>query len=564
VRAWAELEPVRCDRRGPATWILDFGQNFAGVVRIRVRGQRGHRIRLRHAEILNPDGSLHVANLRSARATDTYVCRGSGVETWEPRFTCHGFRYVEISGLEEAPEPGSIIGVALGSDTPRSGEFHCSDELVNRLMSNVWWTQRANFLEVPTDCPQRDERLGWTGDAQVYIGTAGLLADVESFFEKWLVDLADAQRADGQFPMVAPLRVAGDDGGPGWADAGVICPWTLFELYGDRGVLERHYEGMTRFIEFCRRRSTGDLLPPESFHCFGDWVSVDAPTPKDVICTAYFAQSTNLVARAAEALGRSDDARRYRDLAARIGEAFNRAYVDDVGRIRGDTQCAYALALSFGLLEGERRQGAARRLVEKIAERGGHLSTGFLGTRDLLPALSANGHHDLACALLHQESYPSWGFQINNGATSIWERWNGWTPEQGVADPGMNSFAHYAFGAVGQWIFETLGGIRPELPGFERISIRPEADPQLSWARASYDSIRGRIATEWRRSGDSFELDVLIPPNTTATVAFPSEDPDAIEEGGLPWPRARGVRLLGTERKLTLFEVGSGRYRFSR
>jgi alpha-L-rhamnosidase len=308
--------------------------------------------------------------------------------------------------------------------------------MLNQLHSNIYWTQRMNFIDIPTDCPQRDERLGWTGDAQVYVRTATLNTDVQAFFNKWLVDLCqDSQREDGQFPMVAPVKVAGPDGGPAWQEAGVICPWTIYEVYGDRRVLERNYAAMCRFVEFCRARSTPELLPPAKYHCFGDWLSINADTPKDIIYTAYFAYSAKLLARAADVLGKTNDAGKYRDLFNRIKAAFNKAYVAGDGRIKGDTQTCYVLALVVGLVDGEKAKLAAKYLVENIEARDGHLSTGFIGTKDLMLALAKIGRNDVAYRLIHNDTFPSWGFSIKHGATSIWERWNGWTPETGFGDP---------------------------------------------------------------------------------------------------------------------------------
>jgi len=561
VREVGLFEPRSVREVAPDTYVLDLGQNIAGVARLKLDGRRGQEVVLRYAERLNPDGTLYTTNLRAARATDTYICKGGGTETWQPRFTFHGFQYVEVSGLGRQPARDTVVGVALSSDTPICGSFETSDEMVNRLYQNTLWTQRANFIDVPTDCPQRDERLGWTGDAQVYIRTANYVADAQAFFTKWLVDLDDAQRADGQYPMVAPLKVAEADGGPAWADAGVICPWTVFDVYGDLRLLERHYPAMRRFVEFCERRSV-DLLPPAEFHCFGDWVAIRADTPKEVIYQAYFAGSARLLALSARALGKHDDAARFAKLYKDVKRAFNRAYVDADGVVKGDTQCAYVLAIAFDLVDGPLRDKIAQHLVERIAERGWHLSTGFVGTKDLMLALEKIGRNDVAYRLLFNTTFPSWGFTIRNGATSIWERWDGWTPERGFQDPGMNSFAHYSFGAVTQWMFENIGGIRPAAPGFSQIVLRPQPGGELQWAKVGYDSIRGRIESAWKLDGDALTLDVGIPPNTTATLFVPTSEPSSITESGVPAASARGVTFLRAERDATVFELQSGHYRF--
>ena len=548
----------------PGVYVLDLGQNFAGVPRLTVKGRPGQKITLRFAERLNPDGTIYTTNLRSARATDTYICRGDGVEVFQPRFTFHGFQYIEVSGLDAKPGADTVVGVALSSDTPAAGTFACSDNLLNQLVSNIRWTQLANFIDIPTDCPQRDERLGWTGDAQIYVRTATLNCDVQAFFTKWLVDLCvDGQRADGQFPCVAPVKVAGSDGGPAWADAGVICPWTIYDVYGDRRVLEQHYAAMTRFIEFCRARCTPDLLPPETFHCFGDWLSIKADTPKDVIYLAYFAYSTKLVAQAAEVLGKNEDAARYRALFDQIKAAFNRAYVDADGRIKGNTQVCYVLAIAFDLLDETRMKQAAAHLVADIEQRDGHLSTGFIGTKDLMLALAKIGRHDVAYRLLHNDTFPSWGFSIRHGASSIWERWDGWTPEKGFQDPGMNSFAHYSFGAVYQWMVENIGGIRSVGPAYRRIVIAPQPGGKLTTARTSYRSVCGLIETEWTRQGDGLDLRVTVPANTTGEVHVPARDAAAVTEGGRPAAAAPGVTFVRMEAGAAVFEVGSGAYRFA-
>jgi alpha-L-rhamnosidase len=457
----------------------------------------------------------------------------------------------------------TIMGVAISSATADAGSFVCSDPMLNRLERNIYWTQRANFIDIPTDCPQRDERLGWMGDAQVYIVAATLHEDVQAFFTKWLVDVQDAQRADGQYPTVAPLKVSGDDGGPAWADAGVICPWAIYEVYGDRRILERHYDSMARFIEFCKSRSTPDFLPPREFHCFGDWLNIHDETPTTVIYTAYFAHSTKLMARAAEVLGKTADAARYNELFENIRGAFNRAYVAPDGRMVGDTQTDYVLALAFGLLDSDKTNLAAQHLVENIQKRQWHLSTGFIGTKSLMLTLAQMGRNDIAERLIHNDTFPSWGFSIKHGATSIWERWDGWTPEKGFQDPGMNSFAHYSFGAVYQWMVEDLGGIRSSGPAYKNIVIAPQLDSRLTSADTTYDSIRGPIQTHWKRTGNKTRLKISIPANTTATVHVPAADQMDVSEGQRLASGAPGVSFLLMDGGSAVFGIGSGTYEFS-
>lgn len=559
VRQTGQLRPKKITEQRPGVYVFDLGQNFAGFVRLKARGPAGTKIVLRFAEMLNPDGSIYTTNLRGARATDTYILRGQGEEVWQPRFTFHGFRYVEVSGYPGRPTEESITGIAINSDTPLVGSFECSSAMVNQLFSNIVWTQRANFISIPTDCPQRDERLGWTGDAQVFCRAATYNADVASFFTKWLVDLEDAQRPDGGVTDVAPFVLNLGRGTAAWADAGTICPWTIYWVYGDKRLLERHYGMMVRLVEFDRAHSKRLLRPAEGY---GDWLSIKADTPKDVIGTAFFAYSTRLTAEAARVLGRTQDAEKYEALFDQIKEAFNKAYVAPDGRIKGNTQTCYAMALYFDLLPEPLRRQAVRHLLEEIASRDYHLSTGFVGTSMLMPVLTATGHHPVACRLLLSDTFPSWGYSIKHGATSIWERWDGWTAEKGFQDPGMNSFAHYSFGAVGRWMFQSLAGIDTDGPGFKRLMIRPEPCTGLSWVKASYRCLHGLIATEWRSEGGKFAFSVTVPANTVATVSIPAPNPDRVTEGSRPASQSEGVKFLRMEPGRVVYQVGAGTYNF--
>ncbi|AMV40676.1 alpha-L-rhamnosidase [Planctomyces sp. SH-PL62] len=563
VLPFAELRAKTYSEVKPGVYVIDYGRNFAGVPRLRLRGAPGQVITMRFAERLNPDGSVYVTNLREARCIDTYICKGTGEEeVWTPRFTFHGYQYMEVSGLTEAPNSETVVGVAVSSATPVAGAFESSDPMLNQLHGNIVWTQRANFIDIPTDCPQRDERLGWTGDAQVYIKTATLNTDVQSFFDKWLVDLTDGQRADGQFPMVAPVKVAGDDGGPAWAEAGVVCPWTVYQVYNDKPLLERQYPSMVRYVEFLIGRSTPDLLPPEKYHAFGDWLSIGADTPKDIIYTAYFALAARLTSQAAEVLGKPEDAKKYADVYEKIKASFNKAYVADDGRIKGDTQACYVLALANDLVDGEKAKLAAQHLVEAIEAKNWHLSTGFIGTKDLMLVLSKIGRQDVAYRLLFNDTFPSWGFSIKQGATSIWERWDGWTPEKGFQDPGMNSFAHYSFGAVYGWMVENIGGIHNAGSAYKKIVIAPQFTDRLTSATTSYRSVRGEVAVAWTRQGGVVTMDVTVPANATAKVVIPVADPAQVAESGLPLAQAAGV-TAGVEDGKAVAEVGSGRYVFT-
>jgi alpha-L-rhamnosidase len=561
VRELCELKPKSISEPTPGHWVFDLGQNMVGVVRLKVSAAAGTKITLRHAEMLNPDGTIYTTNLRGASSVDEYICRGKGKEVWQPRFTFHGFRYVEISGLKGKPRASAVTGIVIGSDNPRAGSFACSDPRLNQLQSNIQWGQRGNYISVPTDCPQRDERLGWMGDAEVFVRTATYNADVASFFTKWLVDVDDGQTSAGSFSDVSP-NTMGVNGVPAWGDAGVICPWTIYEVYGDKRILERHLPAMTRWVDYLKSHSDDLIRDRDRGNDYGDWLSIGADTPKDLIGTAFFAYSTHLVAKSYRALGQTEAADKYENLFQDIKAAFNKRYVTADGRIQGNTQCDYAMALKFGLLPDDFRPKAARYLQADIQSKGLHLSTGFVGVSYLLPVLTEAGAEDTAYELLMQDTFPSWLFSVKHGATTIWERWDGWTPDKGFQDPGMNSFNHYSLGSCGEYLFGGIGGIRPASPGFNQILIRPVVHEGLTWAKASYDSIHGPIATSWKRTGNRVELTVVVPVNTTATVCVPAADPTAVTESGKPASQAEGVKFLQTEGGLADFEVGSGTYKF--
>ena len=554
-----EIKPKKLSEPKEGVYVFDMGQNFAGWVRLKVNGKAGTKVVLRFAEMLNPDGTIYTKNLRAARCTDTYILKGTGKEFWEPHFTFHGFRYVEITGYPGKPGLDAITGVVVHSAIPMAGSFECSSPMVNQLYSNIVWSQRGNFIELPTDCPQRDERLGWTGDAQIFIRTATYNMDVSAFFTKWLVDLEDAQSDEGGFPDVAPRKVAMGEGTAAWGDAGVICPWTIYEVYGDKRVLERHYESMKKWISYLKKNSK-DLLRPA--RGYGDWVSIASNTPKDVIATAYFAYSTHLVSKAAAALGKDDDADKYEELFEQIKGAFNKAYVSEDGHIKGGTQTCYLLGLYFDLLPEDKREPATQHLIEAIRKKDWHLSTGFVGLSYLIPTLTDTGHLDIAYRLLNNDTFPSWGYSIKNGATTIWERWDGWTEEKGFQTPGMNSFNHYAFGSIGRWLFGAVAGIDTDGPGYKRIIIHPRPGGGLNYAKASYKSINGKIVSDWKIKGDTFTLNVTIPANTTATVYVPAGDIEGVTEGGKPAAKAEAVSVLRMEDDTAVFAVGSGNYRF--
>jgi alpha-L-rhamnosidase len=543
MRVTEELQPDSVVRRAPGVHVVDLGQNMVGWVRLAVRGERGTRVQLRFAEMLEPDGSLYLENLRGARQLDTYVLKGDGREVFEPRFTFHGFRYVEVTGLAEL-DADAVTGCVVHSDTPRSGWFECSEDLVNQLWRNINWGQRGNFISIPTDCPQRDERLGWLADAQVFMPTAALNMDVAAFVTKWGDDLLDAQSPAGAYPDVAPRAALDRDGAPAWADAGVIVPWLMWHHYGDRRFVERHWDAMERYMAYLVRHNPDLLWTSRRGNDYGDWLSVGAHTPRDVLATAYWAYDAKLMGQMAHVLGRHQRAEHYERLHAGIVEAFNRAYVGDDAYIEGDTQTAYLLALHIGLVPEELRVRAAERLVADIEAHDGHLTTGFIGVGLLCPVLSEMGYVDLAHRLLLNETFPSWGYSIRHGATTIWERWDGWTEEAGFQTPMMNSFNHYSLGSVGQWLYEHVAGIRAAAPGFERVVIAPEPG-ELEWARASYRSVRGTIRSAWRWEGDEFRLDVELPANVTATVMLPRGEAIEVGSGAHTFSVSREGRTVG-------------------
>ncbi|HEX3488077.1 MAG TPA: family 78 glycoside hydrolase catalytic domain [Streptosporangiaceae bacterium] len=527
VRVTEELAPVSVTRRGDRH-IIDFGQNLTGWVRLRAAGPAGTTIRVRHGEALDAGGEVYTDNLRTARAVDEYTLDGEPA-VLEPRFTWHGFRYAEISGypgdLDGDLDPGDLVARVVHSDIPATGSVSASAVWLEQLARAIDWGQRGNFISVPTDCPQRDERLGWLGDAQVFARTACYNRDVSAFFAKWLQDVADAQHPSGAFSDIAPRASVPWAGAPGWADGGVIVPWTVWKMYGDPGVLERHLDSMTRWMDYLERVNPDHVRSRELGNSYNDWLTPGPDdTPPELVGTAYWAYDAALMAEIAEVLGRPGDAAGYRALGAKVGAAFSEAFVSAGGRLASGTQTAYVLALHAGLVPGELRSAAAGHLVEAIRAADWHLTTGYAGVGQLLPVLSATGHTDVAYRLLEQDTAPSWRYMISSGATTMWERWDGWTAEHGFQSAWMNSLNHYAFGSVGDWLYRFLLGIdqAPGTAGFSHPVLRPHPGGSLTFARGSYDSVRGPISAGWERSGDQLSYQVELPPNVTAAVCMPA------------------------------------------
>ncbi|MDQ1032576.1 alpha-L-rhamnosidase [Streptomyces umbrinus] len=550
VRVARELPVKKVTEPKPGVFVFDLGQNMVGSVRLRVAGPAGTTVRLRHAEVLNPDGTLYTANLRTAAATDTYILKGRGEETYEPRFTFHGFRYVEVTGFPGTPSAKAMTGRVMHTAAPFTFEFETNVPMLNKLHSNITWGQRGNFLSIPTDTPARDERLGWTGDINVFAPTAAYTMESARFLTKWLVDLRDAQTAEGAFTDVAPMVGTVGNGVAGWGDAGVTVPWSLYRAYGDRQVLEDAWPSIQAWLKYLEKNSTGLLRPASGY---GDWLNISDETPKDVIATAYFAHSADLAARTAEELDK--DPAPYRDLFERVRKAFQDAYVTADGKVKGDTQTAYVLSLSMNLLPDALRKAAADRLVALIEAKDWHLSTGFLGTPRLLPVLTESGHTDVAYRLLQQRSFPSWGYQIDKGATTMWERWDSIEPDGDFQTPDMNSFNHYAYGSVGEWMYTNIAGISAGRPGYREIVIRPRPGGDVTSARATFTSVHGPISTRWQQRSGGFVLTCAVPANTTAEVWIPADGPDAVTH--------TRATFLREEDGCVVYRAGSGSHRFT-
>jgi len=576
VRRIQTLKPVRIFETPNGTTVADMGQNMVGWVRLTADGAPGDTLTLRHAEALDQEGNLYTKNLRAAAQTDTLIL-GKEPVTYEPHFTFHGFRYVAIDGSPGELSKDDLTGVVIHSDMRPTGHFESSSPLVNRLQHNIVWGQKGNFLDVPTDCPQRDERLGWTGDAQVFAETATFNMGVADFFTKWLRDLAADQYESGSIPWVAPdvlEEAIGEKrgGAAGWGDAGVIVPWVLYRRYGDTRILRRQYESMAAWVAFAREQAkngSNTYVWNTGWH-FGDWLAYNtdrsdypgATTSKDLIATAYFAHSTHLMAKTARVLGKEENAERYEQLFENIRAAFQREFVTPQGRVTSDTQTAYVLALAFDLLPEAQRDKAVRRLADDV--RGFHLTTGFLGTPDLTHVLTRRGETELAYDLLMRTEYPSWLYPVTKGATTMWERWDGIKPDSSFQDPSMNSLNHYAYGAVGDWLYQTVAGLQPAAPGYKRIRIAPKPSDTLTHARALYESLHGRIASSWQRTDERFRLTVDVPPNTRATVRLPGAlSVEAVTESGGALGEANGISRVEPADSSVTVEVGAGRYAFS-
>ncbi|WP_339795792.1 family 78 glycoside hydrolase catalytic domain [Paenibacillus sp. FSL R5-0744] len=563
------IKPIAVITTPKGEHVLDMGQNMVGWVRFTVHAEAGTIITLEHAEVLDREGNFYIGNLRSAKQTVTYICHGGEVETFEPYLSFQGFRYVKVTGIPLDQLLEQFIGCVIHTDLEQTGNFKCSDELLNQLQHNILWGQKGNFLDIPTDCPQRDERLGWTGDAQVFIRTSAYNMNVVPFFEKWLKDLAADQEEDGRVPHVIPDVPAAGYGSAAWGDAAVICPWTLYQCYGDIRVLKTQYPSMKAWVEYIRAQGEDEYLWNTGFH-FGDWLGLDAKensyvgaTPKELIATAFYAYSTELLAKTAAVIGKPEDALKYEALHEKIVLAFRQEFVTPNGRVASPTQTAYTLALMFELLEEKDRHRTAKMLADHIEGNGVHLTTGFVGTPYLCLVLSRFGYTDVAYQLVLQKEYPSWLYSIIQGATTIWEHWDGIKQDGSFWSDDMNSYNHYAYGAIGDWLYRTAGGMELLEAGYKKIRIQPQIGEHLTWVDASLESVHGTIKVTWKKQNEaSVEMQVLIPSNTTAEIIIPTMNQDSILESGTPIEQVIGLSSVEQMSEGLKLLVGSGDYYF--
>lgn len=570
VRKHEELKPLEILISPEGDTIVDFGQNLVGWVRLKAMGNKGDSIILHHAEVLDREGNFYTDNLRSALQRNIYILNGRE-QGFEPHFSWQGFRYVKVEGLGEIPNPDAITAIALYSDMGQTGNFITSNPDLNQLQSNIQWGQKGNFLDVPTDCPQRDERLGWTGDAQAFCRTAAFNMNVNNFFSKWLKDLAADQLDDGNVPVVIP-NVLGNRsaGSAGWSDAATIIPWNIYQIYGDKRILHDQYPSMKAWVDYLVDISN-DLLRNNGFH-YGDWLfySVDddnggrsAVTDKFLIAQCFFANSAKIVTEVASLLGMEDDHMYYSALHGQIKEVFNNEFVTPNGQLVSNTQTAYVLALQFDLLPENMREQAVERLINNIRAYDDHITTGFLGAPYINHVLTRYGQLDVAYELLLQDTYPSWLYPVKKGATTIWERWNGIKPDGSFQYASMNSFNHYAYGAIGEWMYTIIAGINPKEPGYRDFIIKPQPGGGLSSAKGELNTYYGLIRSNWRIENDHFNIEIEIPVNTSAKVYLPASSAERITEGGRSIRGVEEVDILEENGDYVMLMLGSGNYNFT-
>lgn len=576
VKKQETFQPVKIFKTPKGEQVIDFGQNLVGWVVLKAKGKEGDKITVSHAEVLDKQGNFYTENLRKAKAQDHYILKGGEEETFEPHFTWHGFRYIKIEGYPGELKRENFTAVALYSDMKPAGSFTSSNQLINQLQHNIEWGLRGNFLDVPTDCPQRDERLGWTGDAQVFFRTASFLRGVNNFFTKWMADLAADQRKDGSVPHVIPNTIGdhgwAEGGSAGWGDAANIIPWDMYLVYGDKRILENQYKSMKAWVDHIQSQSTNNLW--NKGRHFGDWLYYSlsddpdgnsAITNKYLIAQCFYAHSTQLLINAAKVLGKTEDVTKYTELLRKVKEAFVKEYMTPNGATMSNTQTSYVLALQFDMLPEALRQQAADRLVRNIRQYNNHLTTGFLGTPYLCHVLSRFGHSDVAYQLLLQDTYPSWLYPVKMGATTIWERWDGIRPNGNFQTPSMNSFNHYAYGAIGDWMYRVMVGLDTEEDGigYKKIRIRPHIGGGFTHAAATYQTPYGKLSSGWKIENEKLTVEAEIPANTTATIYVPATGAEEVMENGKALVASKDIQVVGKENEYVVLKVGSGTYRFS-
>jgi alpha-L-rhamnosidase len=557
--------------------IFDVGENIAGWCKIQLEGKPGDLIVLQHGEMLKEDGELYTENLGMAIQTDTVILGPSGKLLYEPRFTYHGFRFVEVQGLRNQPDKNILEAKVVASDQPRTGYFECSNPMLNQLYKNINRSHVSNMHGVPTDCPQRDERCGWMGDAYIFAQASIYNRDMAAFYNKWIIDILDAQSERGTFPDIAPHPFAYEKhftGVPGWADAGIQVPYTLYLNYGDKEILADHFEAYERYINNIHENNPGLIWKHDLGNNYGDWLNgntlkaegfprTGAQIPPEVFSTIMFYNSVNNVSLMASAIGNDKKAEYYAELAAKIKTAFAKEFVDAEGKIEGDAQSCYALALYYNIFPKEQEKNFEKRMIDKFIPYDGRMNTGFHSTLPLMKELVKRGYTEKAFQLLETTEFPSWGYSIEQGATSIWERWDGYVKGRGLQGAGMNSFNHYSFGAVGEWMYENILGIQADKtsPGFKHFILKPLPEGSLTWAKGSYHSISGKIEAGWKKENNRFEYNFTIPANTTATVNIPGNSAEKILIDGKKLSDVFKSSEIVFEDGYTSFEVESGNYK---
>lgn len=508
--------------------LVDFGQIVTGVVEVHVKGEKGQKIVIRHAEVLDKDGNFYPETLRQAKSIDTFICNGEE-QIFRPHFTFHGFRYICVEGMEEFTAD-QFIACVTHSDMEKTGDFNCSNKKVNQLQSNITWGQRGNFLDIPTDCPQRDERLGWTGDAQVFSWTAAFNRNTALFYTKWMRDVAAESSLEKGVPHVVP-DILGQYSSSAWSDVAVIVPWVVYQMYGDKGILEENWKCMHEWVDYIKNNCEENGLWQSGFQ-YGDWLALDkeesadrtGATDKYMIANAYYLYVTELVKKTAEVLGKDEEAKKYADLYETTLDAFQREYYTETGRIVSETQTGAIISLYFNLAREKDRKRILNTLLTNIANHKNHLATGFVGTPYICHTLSENGAHEMAATLFMKEDYPSWLYAVNMGATTIWERWNSIKPDGTFDESGMNSLNHYAYGSVGDWMYRKVAGLSQLEPGYKKFQVKPMFVKGIEECGTEFESVYGKIVTNTSCKNGKIHVHVEVPANTTAVIVLPEKE----------------------------------------